>query len=324
MAVRHDLPFTVVIGPDGNMTAAAGEDYDGMDRMEARTAVIEELTEQGLLVKTEDYVHNVGYSQRSHVPIEPYLSEQWFLKYPSVEPALTCVTGSAGASPAAVGAMSDFLKLEASVRKDSADEVSAAAPGAGALPQMRFYPDRWVKTYTHWMENLRDWCISRQLWWGHRVPVWTKSVVMQSYHAMSQHLPKEVFDSSIGARPEFLRGTGGLPGMEFAWPSQNSAGQSKDLVNVLRFERLEAGDSPLGTPCKFQIRCSTTDERIASQLEQHGFTQDPDVLDTWFSSWLWPFATMGWPDADRTPQRNSIPPPTWSRGRTSFSSGSHA
>ena len=91
MAVRHKLPFTVVIGPDGKMTEAAGEDFDGLDRMEARQAVVEELTEQGLLLKVEDYVHNVGYSQRSHVPIEPYLSEQWFLKYPSVEPSTKAV-----------------------------------------------------------------------------------------------------------------------------------------------------------------------------------------------------------------------------------------
>ncbi|HEX8924257.1 MAG TPA: class I tRNA ligase family protein, partial [Terriglobales bacterium] len=106
--------------------------FDGLDRMEAREAVIEELTEQGLLLKTEDYVHNVGYSQRSHVPIEPYLSEQWFLKYPAVE-----------------------------------DSTKVVEEGA-----MRFHPDRWSKTYSHWMHNLRDWCISRQLWWGHRIPAW--------------------------------------------------------------------------------------------------------------------------------------------------------
>ena len=132
MALRHNLPFTVVIGPEGSMTAAAGEDFDGMDRMEARQAVVEELTEQGLLLKVEDYVHNVGYSQRSHVPIEPYLSEQWFLKYPSVEPSTKAVEEG----------------------------------------RITFHPDRWIKTYSHWMHNLRDWCISRQLWWGHRVPVW--------------------------------------------------------------------------------------------------------------------------------------------------------
>lgn len=183
MALRHKLPQPVVIGPDGSMTDEAGEAFAGMDRLEAREAVLEQLTQQGFLLKTEDYVHNVGYSQRSNVPIEPYLSEQWFLKYPSVEPSTRAVEEG----------------------------------------QIAFHPDRWTKTYSHWMRNLRDWCISRQLWWGHRVPVW------------------------------YLRDQGG---------------------NV-------------------QTRC---------QLESpgDGWEQDPDVLDTWFSSWLWPFATMGWPDKTDT------------------------
>lgn len=183
MALRHSLPLTTVIGPDGAMTREAGEDFDGMDRMEAREAVVEELTEQGLLLKTEDYVHNVGYSQRSHVPVEPYLSEQWFLKYPSVE-------------------------------------ASTRAVEEG---QIAFHPERWTKTYTHWMHNLRDWCISRQLWWGHRVPVWY----------------------------------------------------------------------------------GPTDGEVKCQVESpgEGWRQDPDVLDTWFSSWLWPFATMGWPEKTPTLQK---------------------
>ncbi|MCX6904065.1 MAG: valine--tRNA ligase [Verrucomicrobia bacterium] len=200
MAVRHNLPFTVVIGPDGNMTKEAGEDFDGLDRMEARQAVVEELTEQGLLLKVEDYVHNVGYSQRSHVPIEPYLSEQWFLKYPSVE-------------------------------------TSTKAVETGKIA---FHPDRWAKTYSHWMTNLRDWCISRQLWWGHRVPVWYRKSEIRN--------PKsEVAVSDIYC------------GMEPPSDSEN-------------------------------------------------WTQDPDVLDTWFSSWLWPFATMGWPE--QTPTLKKFYPTT--------------
>ncbi len=132
MAVRHKLPFPVVIGPDGAMTGEAGEDFVGLDRFACREAVVEELKEQGLLLKVDDYTHNVGYSERSHVPIEPYLSEQWFLKYPQVP-----------------------------------QSTAAVAQG-----EIKFYPERWTKTYTHWMENIKDWCISRQLWWGHRVPVW--------------------------------------------------------------------------------------------------------------------------------------------------------
>jgi valyl-tRNA synthetase len=261
MALRHNLPLTIVIAPDGTMTALAGEDFDGLDRMEARTAVVEELTEQGLLLKTEDYVHNVGYSQRSHVPIEPYLSEQWFLKYPSVEASTKVIEEG----------------------------------------RMTFHPERWTKTYSHWMHNLRDWCISRQLWWGHRVPVWTKTVEMQSYHALPQHLPKEVFDAAIGVDAKFLREKDGLPGMQFTWEPKDTSGQTLGRVSVLKFERLEPGDGPPGAKSyKFVIVCCTCDERVGAQLEAHDFTQDVDVLDTWFSSWLWPFATMGWPEQTDT------------------------
>ena len=182
MAVRHNLPLTVVIGPDGKMTAEAGEAFEELDRLECREAVVEQLRELGLLLKVEDYTHNVGYSERSNVPIEPYLSEQWFLRYPQVP--------------------------------RSADAVANGA--------IKLYPERWTKTYTHWMNNIRDWCISRQLWWGHRIPVW------------------------------------------------------------YRGDEIHCGlDAPTGD----------------------GWQQDPDVVDTWFSSWLWPFATMGWPEKTETLER---------------------
>jgi valyl-tRNA synthetase len=204
MAVRHKLPFTVVIGPNGHMTKEAGKDFDGLDRLKARQAVVEKLTEQGLLLKTEDYVHNVGYSQRSHVPIEPYLSEQWFLKYPSVEKSRACV------EQAEVG-----LAVPSDPRR---------AGDCAPYQKMRFHPQRWAKVYDHWMENIKDWCISRQLWWGHRIPVW---------------YPK---------------------------PGKSEIRNPKSEIYV--------GMEPPSDP--------------------ENWEQDPDVLDTWFSSWLWPFATMGW------------------------------
>jgi valyl-tRNA synthetase len=191
MALRHQLPLTVVIAPDGTMTREAGEEFVGLDRMEARKAVVEELEELQLLLKVEPYTHNVGYSERSHVPIEPYLSDQWFLRYPALDSSTRAVEEEA----------------------------------------IRFHPERWVKTYTHWMQNLKDWCISRQLWWGHRIPVWYRKT-----------------SDAIGATTD------------------------PELIHV--------GVEPPPDP--------------------ENWVQDPDVLDTWFSSWLWPFATMGWPEPTPT------------------------
>ena len=204
MALRHHLPFTVVIGPNGHMTNEGGADFAGLDRMEARQAVVEKLEALHYLVKIEDYVHNVGYSERSHVPIEPYLSEQWFLKYPSVE-------------------------------------VSTQAVEKGDI---KFHPERWAKTYGHWMHQLKDWCISRQLWWGHRIPVWYRK-------------------------------------------DKNGDGSHPDA----RSPQTASGSPQPGQ----DVWCD-----LLPPPDPENWTQDTDVLDTWFSSWLWPFATMGWPEPNPT------------------------
>lgn len=189
VGIRHKLEIINVMNADASMNEAAGEEFVGLDRFECREKVVRLMQEAKLVEKIEDHVHSIGYSERGDVPIEPHVSEQWFVKMKELaEPAIKAVSSG----------------------------------------KIKFYPDRWTKTYFHWMENIKDWCISRQIWWGHRIPAW--------YHKKTG----EVY-----------------VGME----------NPKDVEN---------------------------------------WRQDEDVLDTWFSSWLWPFSIMGWPD-DTKEQRFFYP-----------------
>jgi valyl-tRNA synthetase len=167
---RHSLPVIDVLHPDGRINCPAVPELDGLDRFAARQKAAELLKESGLLAKEEPYENSVGFSQRSEVPIEPRLSEQWFLRYPKTEEALAAVR----------------------------DQL------------IRFFPRHWEKVYAQWLENIQDWCISRQIWWGHRIPAWYR-----------------------------------------------------------------------GDETRVQIESPGPDWR-----------QDPDTLDTWFSSWLWAYETM--------------------------------
>src|SRR5213082_1745818 len=226
---RHKLPIIDVLTENGRINCSAVPELHGLDRFEARKRAAEILQERGLLAKTEPYENNVGFSDRSDVPIEPRLSEQWFLKYPKTKEAL------------------------AVVKKHL----------------IRFFPKHWEKVYEQWIKNIQDWCISRQVWWGHRIPVWvhrTGSLVRP------QTLPVK-FLPDFGAAD---RGGG----------KEVSLSGLATARTFLRHEELYRDGRAMAT------YAATTDRAEIAELERHGFRQDPDTLDTWFSSWLWAYETM--------------------------------
>jgi valyl-tRNA synthetase len=187
---RHNLERILVMNEDGSMNAKAGK-YQGLDRFECRKQIVKDLQEQGVLFNIEEHPHSVGHSERSGAVVEPYLSTQWFVK---MQP----------------------LANEAIALQNKENKVN-------------FVPDRFEKTYLRWMENIRDWCISRQLWWGHRIPAW--------YH-------------------------------------------------------MQTGEVYVG---------------LEAPADPGNWDQDNDVLDTWFSSALWPFSTMGWPDTESADYKRYFP-----------------
>ncbi len=142
MGLRHKLEIINIFNPDATTNDNVPEEFRHIDRFEARKKVVAKLEELGLVLKIEDYTTKVGYSQRGNVPIEPYLSEQWFMKM---------------------------------------DELCKPALEVVMEGKVKFHPEHWIKTYEHWMTNIRDWCISRQLWWGHRIPVWYNNNTKEIY-----------------------------------------------------------------------------------------------------------------------------------------------
>jgi valyl-tRNA synthetase len=234
-----------LISTSGIMASRAGRDLEGVHYLKARNLAVEKLKEIGAWVKDEPYTSNVGFSERAGVEVLPRLSEQWFLQYPSVEASKACV----------------------------------------AEGQIRFHPERWAKVYDHWLVNIQDWCVSRQLWWGHQIPVWTYWLSADYIKDFPDSLKKRLTDENLRVGFEFsLSGVSGHSTFFRFSP--------KD-----RRPRLYSNNAP-------QFTGATDSQLEAAELKRLAFEQDPDVLDTWFSSWLWPFATMGW-TGDRSQDSNN-------------------
>jgi valyl-tRNA synthetase len=276
---RHKLAQIEVIDAKGHMNDLAGVDLKGLDRFKARKVAVEKLTVLGALEKEEPYTNNVGFSERADVPIEPRLSEQWFLKYPSVEKSRACV---------------EQEERSAGFQHGAADEADGSSRAGGRRSEkMRFHPQRWAKVYDHWMGGIQDWCISRQLWWGHRIPVWRLPS-----GEITHPTAKYIF--GIREKAEAI-----LKQAEKEFP---------DLVKVDYYAPVLT-DTSSAIAAAAGLHAVTIEvciapglEKLCRELESLGFVQDPDVLDTWFSSWLWPFATMGWPE--QTPTLKAFYPTT--------------
>ncbi|MGE4619243.1 MAG: class I tRNA ligase family protein, partial [Planctomycetota bacterium] len=254
---RDQIEAINILQPDGTLNEAAGP-CAGQDRFVARKSVIKQFDSLGLLDQIEDRKVEVGHSDRSKTPIEPYLSLQWFVRMGDVEGGVTCGKGldhqfqATGLAQAAIDAVTGW--------KSATERSVAFHPD----------PDRYRNTYVSWLEEKRDWCISRQLWWGHRIPIWAGDLEETQLKELLEKI-KAATSDDVSARV------------------LTADGQS---ILIEDGTSLPAGGGRL----LICLREPDQQDTARTIIEDAGLQRDPDVLDTWFSSALWPHSTLGWPD----------------------------